>query len=49
MTYEEEKNILEENIFDKGYPRKILEMAKIFEKDGVRKMARKPWPIDLSG
>ena len=26
----------------------IFEMAQIFEKDGVRKMARRPWPIDLS-
>ena len=26
----------------------IFEMVQIFEKDGVRKMARRPWPIDLS-
>ena len=29
--------------------KQIFEMAKIFEKDGVRRMARRPWPIDLSG
>ena len=40
------------NVFKKGYlkkKQKIFKMAKIFEKDGVRKVARRAWTIHLSG